>query len=102
MFPADAEGRFEGVGRVVYPRVDDLAVAGGRFGADGGVAFQQEGRGVWAGCEAVGRCEAYCAAADDLGVLVQLLFEIRCCEVVSVVVRFDIGKLKGPGNSLRG
>lgn len=36
---ADAEGCFEGVGRIVDARVDDLAVAGGRFGPDGGVAF---------------------------------------------------------------
>lgn len=68
--PADAELGLERVPAVVEPRVDDLAVAGGGFGAGLRVSFQEEGgcRGVFFGEAACGG-EAYDAASDDLVVL---------------------------------
>jgi hypothetical protein len=61
---ADAEGGLEGVGAVVDARVDDLAVAGGGFGADLGVALEEEGGagGVVAG-KGLGYRQADYAAA---------------------------------------
>lgn len=63
---ADAQGGLEGGGRVVEAGVDDLAVAGGGLGAEGGVALDEKGGG--AGGQGGGGCEADDAATYYLGV----------------------------------
>lgn len=63
---AEAQPRLERVGAVVDARVDDLAVSGRCFRADGCVALDEERRRVGLEGEVVGYREADYAAADDL------------------------------------
>lgn len=67
VFAADAESGLQRGGWVVEACVDDFGVAAGCFCAEGRVAFEQDGGGVWAGeGEVAGDGEADDAAADYL------------------------------------
>lgn len=67
---ADAQLRLEAAGPVVDSRVDDLAVARARFGADGAVALDEERGCVVALGELARNGEADDAAAYDLTMIV--------------------------------
>ena len=70
--PGDAHGRLVRARRVVEASVDHLRVAAAGFGADGGVALEEDGAVGRAGLgEAASDGETDDAAADDLVGLVE-------------------------------